>query len=71
MPGYCTLTATRVPSCSVARWTWPIEAAANASGSISANTRLGGFSYSSSRISWTCSHGMAGALVRSFASCSW
>src|SRR5436189_112418 len=27
-PGYCTLTATGVPSCSSARCTWPIEAAA-------------------------------------------
>ena len=32
MPGYWTLTATRRPSCSRARYTWPIEAAANASG---------------------------------------
>ena len=29
MCGRCTLTATRSPLCSVARWTWPIEAAAN------------------------------------------
>ncbi len=28
MPGYCTFTATRVPSASVARCTCPIEAAA-------------------------------------------
>jgi len=33
--GYCTLTTTGLPSASVARWTCPIEAAANASGSIS------------------------------------
>ena len=37
-PGYWILTATRRPSGSMARCTWPIEAAANASGSISANS---------------------------------
>jgi hypothetical protein len=31
IPGYWTLTATCSPPISVARWTWPIEAAANAS----------------------------------------
>ena len=36
IPGYCTLTATSVPfDLSVARWTWPIEAAAIGSGSKS------------------------------------
>ena len=34
-PGYWIFTATSRPSSSVARWTWPIEAAANASCSIS------------------------------------
>ena len=33
MLGRCTLTATGVPSCNVARWTWAVEAAAKASGS--------------------------------------
>ena len=32
-PGYWTLTATSAPSSVTARWTWPIEAAANASSS--------------------------------------
>ena len=35
-PGYWTLTATSRPSCVSARWTWPIEAAANASSSKAA-----------------------------------
>ena len=42
MPGYWILTATRRPSCSRARYTWPIDAAANASGSNSANTSSSG-----------------------------
>ena len=42
MPGYWTLTATRRPSCSRARYTWPIDAAANASVSNSANTSSSG-----------------------------
>ncbi len=42
MPGYWTLTATCRPSFVVARWTWPIEAAANASGSNSAKAWLTG-----------------------------
>ena len=29
MPGRWTLTATGSPLCSTARWTWPIDAAAN------------------------------------------
>ena len=36
MPGYCTLTATSRPSCVLARWTWPIDAAAKASSENSA-----------------------------------
>ena len=71
-PGYWTLTATLLPSCRVARWTWPIEAAANASGSISANTLSGALpSYSETSTSRTFSQGIAGAWARSFASCSW
>ena len=41
MPGYCTLTATARPSRVMARWTWPIEAAAKGSGSHCAKTRAG------------------------------
>ena len=47
IPGYWTLTATSRPSFVVARWTWPIEAAANASGSNSAKAWLTGISSSS------------------------
>ena len=42
MPGYWTLTATARPSRVMARCTWPIEAAANASGSHLAKTSSGG-----------------------------
>ncbi len=71
-PGYWILTATMRPSCRVPRCTWPIEAAANASGSISANSSPNGSPrYSSSSTLRTFSHGIAGAEVRSFASCSW
>ncbi len=41
MCGRCTLTATRSPLCSVARCTWPIEAAANDWCSNVANTVSG------------------------------
>ena len=51
-PGYWTLTATGRPSRVTARWTCPIEAAANASSSNSANT-ADGFSPSSSRSSFS------------------
>ena len=37
-PGYWTFTATSSPSTVIARWTWPIEAAANACSSNSENT---------------------------------
>ena len=40
MPGYWILTATALPSVVVARWTWPIEAAANASSSKSSKRSL-------------------------------
>ncbi len=40
--GRCTLTATCVPSCSVARCTWAVEAAANGSGSNVAYSSSGG-----------------------------
>ncbi len=71
-PGYWILTATARPSCSSARCTWPIEAAAKASSSISANSSSNGSPrYSSSRTTRTFSHGIAGAEVRSLASSSW
>ena len=38
MPGYWIFTATSRPSCSTPRCTWPIEAAANASGSMRSNS---------------------------------
>ena len=41
-PGYCTFTATSVPSGATARWTWPTEAAATGIGSNRRNTRSGG-----------------------------
>ena len=47
-PGYWTLTATSRPSCSRARYTCPIEAAAIGSSSNSANTSFSGSSSSSS-----------------------
>ena len=37
-PGYWILTATWRPSCSTARWTWPMDAAAMGSSLKSANT---------------------------------
>ena len=41
MRGRWTLTATRSPLRSVARWTWPIDAEANAVASNEANTTSG------------------------------
>ena len=40
--GRWTLTATSVPSASVARWTWAVDAAANGCSSIVANSSSGG-----------------------------
>ncbi len=72
IPGYWILTATWRPSSSSARCTWPIEAAAKASVSISAKSSDSGSpSYSSSSTLTTFSQGIAGASVRSLASCSW
>ena len=68
IPGYWTLTATARPSAVVARWTWPIEAAANASGSNSANASLSG-TPSSSRSSFSIAlNGSGGTSSRSAAS---
>ena len=71
MPGYWILTATSRPSCRVPRCTWPIEAAANASGSIRSNSSSYGSSYSCSSTLRTFSQGIGGAVVRSAASFSW
>jgi len=46
MPGYWILTATSTPSLVRARWTWPIDAAASASRSMSASTRPTGSPHS-------------------------
>ena len=40
-PGYCTFTATARPSFVIARWTWPIDAAANGIGSHVVEELLG------------------------------
>ena len=62
-PGYWTLTATGCPSRVTARWTWPIEAAANASSSNEAKT-ADGFSPSSERSSFsTCLNGQRRDVV--------
>ncbi len=71
IPGYWILTATSRPSSSTARCTWPIEAAANASGSNSAKCSEIGSRYSSSSTFVTSLHGIGGAEVRSFASSAW
>ncbi len=70
-PGYCTLTATRRPSGSAARWTCPIEAAAAASWSKSAKSSSTGSSHSSSSTERTFFHGIGGAVERSVASWVW
>ena len=68
MPGYWILTATRLPSVVVARCTWPIEAAANASSSNSVK-RLATGSPSSSLSSFsTLLNGSGGTSSRSVAS---
>ena len=58
--GRWTLTATSVPSWSVARWTWAVEAAANGSWSIEAYRSSGGLP-SSPWISWVASSQENGA----------
>ena len=70
-PGYWTFTATRRPSGSTARCTWPIEAAAAASCSKSSNSSSTGSSHSSSSTARTFFHGIGGAVERSVASLSW
>ena len=58
-PGYCTLTATCLPSCVRARCTCPMEAAAIGTGSHAAKTRVGS-SPSSARITAAQSSGAIG-----------
>ena len=50
MPGYCTFTATGAPPCT-ARWTWPIDAAANGRSSIASNSVRPGAPSSATSIS--------------------
>ena len=59
IPGYWTLTATARPSWVMARWTWPMEAAAKGSGSHSAKTWSGG-APSSATITDAASAGVIG-----------
>src|SRR5256885_6660202 len=70
-PGYWTLTATARPSLSVARWTWPIEAAAMGSGSKSANARASGRPRSSSTTPSTAPKETGSALSCRRASRRW
>ena len=70
-PGYWIFTATSRPSSSFARCTWPIEAAANASGLELGEVLGTGSPYSSSITFETRSQGIGGAEVRSFASSAW
>ena len=67
-PGYCTFTATSSPSTVVARWTWPIEAAANARSSNSANTSPSGAPSSLRRSFSRRSNGTGGTPSRRVAS---
>ena len=67
-PGYWIFTATSSPSTVVARWTWPMEAAANARSSKSENTRSSG-PPNSRRMSFSRSaNATGGTLSRSAAS---
>ncbi len=71
MPGYWTLTATATPSRVVARCTWPIEAAAIASVSMSARTRETGSPHSAAISFSSLGQGTDGALSRSSARRRW
>ena len=68
--GRWTLTATSVPSWSVARCTWAVDAAANGSCSIVANSSSGGLPSSSWIISRASSQGNGAASLWSFDSSS-
>ena len=68
--GRWTLTATSVPSWSVARWTWAVDAAANGSCSIVANSSSGGRPSSSWMTFRASSHGNGAASLWSLDSSS-
>ena len=70
-PGYWTLTATSRPSCSRARYTCPIDAAATGSSSNSAKTSLIGSPSSSSITLRISLKETFGAASRSAASLCW
>jgi hypothetical protein len=70
-PGYCTLTATSRPSCSVALYTWPIEAAAIGTGSNVAKTSSSLSPYSLSSTRRMSLNDTLGAASRSSASLAW
>ena len=71
MPGYWTLIATSTPSRVVARCTWPIDAAAIDSCSMSASTRLTGSPHSCAISFSSFGHGTLGAESRSSARRRW
>ena len=71
MPGYWTLTATATPSRVVARCTCPIEAAAIASGSMSARTADTGSPHSAAISFSIFGHATVGAASRSSARRRW
>ena len=67
-PGRCTFTATAVPSGNVARYTWPMLAAASGSWSKVVNSSSTVPPSSASMRSRICSHGSVGTSSWSFAS---
>ncbi len=69
-PGYCTFTATARPSLVMARWTWPIDAAAIGFGSQVSNTCSGGAPSSSCTTCAASSALIGGAFAWSSASAS-
>ena len=70
-PGYCTFTATSRPSCSCARYTWPMDAAAIGSSSKAAKTSSSGSSNSCSMTLRMSSKRTLGAASRSSPSLRW
>ena len=70
IPGRWTLTATASPEWRTARWTWPIEAAANDSVSKDRKTSSGGPPSSRATISRTCAYGNGRTSLRSLNSSS-
>ena len=61
--GRWTLTATTVPSWSVALWTWAVDAAANGTGSIVANSSSGSRPSSPRMTARASSHGNGAASL--------